>query len=92
MIPCWKCELIAGNVRELLPIDLQDFPHLSGVHHVAPTNPLNPKPASVVMVEVPHGKSVTADIIEPALAKHKPMWAFMAHWEAGSGRRRSWAA
>ncbi len=49
-------------------------------------NPLNPKPASVTIVEVPHGKSVTADVIEAALAKGKPMWAFMAHWETGSGR------
>ncbi len=49
-------------------------------------NPLNPKPASVTVIEVPHGKSVTADVIEPALAKEKPMWAFMAHWETGSGR------
>ncbi len=49
-------------------------------------NPLNPKPASVTVVEVPHGKSVTADVIELALAKGKPMWAFMAHWETGSGR------
>jgi alanine-glyoxylate transaminase/serine-glyoxylate transaminase/serine-pyruvate transaminase len=49
-------------------------------------NPLNPQPASVVMVEVPHGQSVTEDIIDAALAEHKPMWAFMAHWETGSGR------
>ena len=49
-------------------------------------NPLNPQPASVVMVEVPHGQSLTKEIIDAALAKHKPMWAFMAHWETGSGR------
>ena len=49
-------------------------------------NPLNPQPASVVIVEVPHGQSVTEDIIDAALAEHKPMWAFMAHWETGSGR------
>jgi aspartate aminotransferase-like enzyme len=49
-------------------------------------NPLNPKPASVTIVEVPHGKSVTGDVVEAALAEHKPMWAFMAHWETGSGR------
>ncbi len=49
-------------------------------------NPLNPKPQSVVIVEVPHGQSVTGDIIDKALAEHKPMWAFMAHWETGSGR------
>jgi alanine-glyoxylate transaminase/serine-glyoxylate transaminase/serine-pyruvate transaminase len=38
-----------------------------------------PTPASVVIVEVPHGQSVTGEVVEP-------MWAFMAHWETGSGR------
>ena len=47
---------------------------------------LNPKPANVKIVEVPHGQSVTGEIIDKALAEHKPMWAFMAHWETGSGR------
>lgn len=49
-------------------------------------NPLDPAAASVVVVDVPHGQSVTADIIDTALKKHKPKWAFMAHWETGSGR------
>ena len=49
-------------------------------------DPLNPKPANVVTINVPHGQSVTGDIVETALAEHKPMWAFMAHWETGSGR------
>jgi alanine-glyoxylate transaminase / serine-glyoxylate transaminase / serine-pyruvate transaminase len=49
-------------------------------------NPLNPKPASVVIVDIPHGQSITGDIVDKALAEHKPMWAFMAHWETGSGR------
>ena len=49
-------------------------------------NPMDPKPANVVTVNVPHGQSVTGDIIEAALAEHKPMWACMAHWETGSGR------
>ena len=47
---------------------------------------LNPQPASVAVVEVPHGQSVTGDIVDAALAEHKPKWAFMAHWETGSGR------
>ena len=47
---------------------------------------LNPQPANVVVIDVPHGQSVTGDIIETALAEHKPMWAFMTHWETGSGR------
>jgi len=47
---------------------------------------LNPKPESVTIVETPHGKSVTGETVDKALGKHKPMWAFMAHWETGSGR------
>jgi aspartate aminotransferase-like enzyme len=47
---------------------------------------LNPKPKNVITVLVPHGQSVTGEIVEKALAEHKPMWAFMAHWETGSGR------
>ncbi|MFK7858309.1 MAG: aminotransferase [Granulosicoccus sp.] len=49
-------------------------------------NPLDPTASSVTIVEVPHGQSVTADIIDEAMAKHQPKWAFMAHWETGSGR------
>lgn len=47
---------------------------------------LNPQPASVTVVEVPHGQSVTGEHVEAALAEHKPKWAMMAHWETGSGR------
>ncbi len=47
---------------------------------------LNPKAASVVVIEVPHGQSVTGEVVEAALAEYKPKWAFMAHWETGSGR------
>ena len=49
-------------------------------------DPLDPQPANVIIVEVPHGTSVTRDVIDAALDEHKPMWAFMAHWETGSGR------
>lgn len=49
-------------------------------------DPLNPKPANVIVVEVPHGQSVSAEVIDKALAIHKPTWAVMAHWETGSGR------
>lgn len=47
---------------------------------------LNPQAASVKVINVPHGESVTAEVIENALKEHKPKWAFMAHWETGSGR------
>ena len=49
-------------------------------------NPMDPRPANVITINVPHGESVTGDVVEAALAEHKPMWAFMAHWETGSGR------
>lgn len=48
--------------------------------------PMDPQPASVTVVTVPHGQSVTGDIVQAALAQHKPKWAVMAHWETGSGR------
>ncbi len=48
-------------------------------------NALDPQAASVVTIEVPHGQPVTDEIVEAALAEHKPKWAFMAHWETGSG-------
>ena len=47
---------------------------------------LNPKPASVTIVETPHGQSVTGETVDKALGEHKPLFAFMAHWETGSGR------
>ena len=49
-------------------------------------NPLDPQTENVVIVDVPHGQSVTGEIVEAALARHKPKWAAMAHWETGSGR------
>lgn len=47
---------------------------------------LDPQPTSVTIINVPHGQSVTGEIVEAALAQHKPKWAVMAHWETGSGR------
>ena len=49
-------------------------------------DPFNPKPKNVVTMETPHGESVIGEFVDKALAEHKPMWAFMAHWETGSGR------
>ncbi|WP_170765332.1 aminotransferase class V-fold PLP-dependent enzyme [Ruegeria lacuscaerulensis] len=49
-------------------------------------NPLDPQAAGVTVIEVPHGQPVTGEVVEAALAEHKPKWAFMAHWETGSGR------
>ncbi|WP_171236620.1 aminotransferase class V-fold PLP-dependent enzyme [Ruegeria sp. HKCCA6837] len=50
------------------------------------SNPLDPQAASVTVIEVPHGQPVTGELVDAALAEHKPKWAFMAHWETGSGR------
>lgn len=49
-------------------------------------DPINPQPECVTVINVPHGQSVTGDMINTALAEYRPMWAFMAHWETGSGR------
>jgi aspartate aminotransferase-like enzyme len=49
-------------------------------------NSMDPTAASVTIVNVPHGESVTGEIVEKALGEHKPKWAAMAHWETGSGR------
>ncbi len=49
-------------------------------------NPMDPQPANVTVITVPHGQSVTGEVVEAALAVHKPTWAVMAHWETGSGR------
>ena len=40
----------------------------------------------MTIVETPHGQSVTGETVDKALAQHKPLFAFMAHWETGSGR------
>lgn len=49
-------------------------------------NSMDPQAASVTIINVPHGESVSADVIKEAIDKLKPKWAFMAHWETGSGR------
>lgn len=49
-------------------------------------NPLDPQAASVTVIDVPHGESVTGAQVDAALEYMKPKWAFMAHWETGSGR------
>jgi aspartate aminotransferase-like enzyme len=49
-------------------------------------NPMDPQPANVTVVTVPHGTSVSAEVIDAALADKTPKWAMMAHWETGSGR------
>ena len=47
-------------------------------------NPENPKPKNVITINVPHGESVTGDIVKAALAEHQPKWAIMTHWETNT--------
>ena len=47
---------------------------------------LNPLAKSVVVIKAEHGESVSEECIDAALEEHQPKWAFMAHWETGSGR------
>lgn len=49
-------------------------------------NPADPQPENVTVINVPHGTSVSAEMVDEALTEHKPMFAFMAHYETGSGR------
>ena len=49
-------------------------------------NPLDPDAKSVKIVNVPHGQSVNKETIESCINDHQPKWAFMAHYETGSGR------
>lgn len=49
-------------------------------------NSLSPNAKGVNVINVEHGKSIEGDIIDATLEKYKPKWAFMAHWETGSGR------
>ena len=49
-------------------------------------NALSPNAKSVTVIEVPHGESISGELVDRVLAEHKPKWAFMAHWETGSGR------
>lgn len=67
-------------------IDAQTLRMKAASAEALAADPLDPRPENVVVIDVPHGSSVTREVIEAALAEHRPMWAFMAHWETGSGR------
>ncbi|MGB1311987.1 MAG: hypothetical protein ACPG47_12285 [Leucothrix sp.] len=42
-------------------------------------------PDNVVIIDTPHGKPITGDIVDAALATYRPKWAMMAHKETESG-------
>lgn len=67
-------------------IDTQTIRMKAATAEELKADPLNPPASSVSVIQTPHGQSVKAETIEQALSRHKPMWAFMAHWETGSGR------
>ena len=67
-------------------IDCQNIRMKASTPEILRANPLQPEPENVNWIHVPHGTSVTGQIVDSALGEYKPMWAFMAHWETGSGR------
>ncbi len=67
-------------------IDCQSIRMKASTPEELAANPAMPNPACVHQIDVPHGTSVSGDMVDAALAEHKPMWAFMSHWETGSGR------
>lgn len=79
-------EVVAFPNGTFSGIDAQTIRMKAATAEELAASPLDPQPASVTIVGTPHGQSVTKDVIEPALAEKKPKWAFMAHWETGSGR------
>lgn len=67
-------------------IDYQTICMKASTREDLAANPIHPTPANVILVQVPHGESVTGETVDAALSEYNPMWAFMAHWETGSGR------
>ena len=47
-------------------------------------NPMNPTPENVIIINTPHGESVTNETIETALAAHQPKWAMMTYCDSSS--------
>lgn len=78
--------VVAFNNGTFSGIDCQTIRMKASTPADLAAEPIQPKPANVVVIDVPHGTSVTGEMVEAALAEHKPMWAFMSHWETGSGR------
>ncbi|MDG2339808.1 MAG: aminotransferase [Paracoccaceae bacterium] len=79
-------KVVAFNNGTFSGVDALTLRIKAGTPEEHAANPLNPQSASVTVIDVPHGVSVTGEMVDAALAEHKPKWAFMAHWETGSGR------
>ena len=78
--------VVAFNNGTFSGIDCQTIRMKASTPEVLHANPVQPEPENVTVINVPHGTSVTGEDVDKALGEHKPMWAFMAHWETGSGR------
>lgn len=48
-------------------------------------NVVDTQPDNVIIINTPHGESITSEIIEAALATYRPKWAMMAHCETSPG-------
>ena len=79
-------KVVAFNNGTFSGIDCQTICMKASMPNDLEANPTMPHPKNVHIIDVPHGKSVDEKTIEEALSLHKPMWAFMSHWETGSGR------
>ena len=78
--------VVAFNNGTFSGIDCQTIRMKASRPEDLAANPLMPEPANVHVFDIPHGTSVSGEMVESALADIKPMWAFMSHWETGSGR------
>lgn len=79
-------KVVCFNNGTFSGIDCQSIRMKASTPEELAENPILPNPASVTQIDVPHGTSVSGEIVEAAFAEHKPMWALMSHWETGSGR------
>lgn len=79
-------KVVCFNNGTFSGIDCQSIRMKASTPEDLAANPVMPNPANVHQIDVAHGTSVTGEMVDAALAEHKPMWAFMAHWETGSGR------
>ncbi len=79
-------KVVCFNNGTFSGIDCQSLRMKASTPEDLATDPIQPKPANVIQIDVEHGTSVTGEMVDAALEEHKPMWVFMSHWETGSGR------
>ena len=79
-------KVVCFNNGTFSGIDCQSLRMKASTPEDLAADPVQPKPANVIQIDVEHGTSVTGEMVDAALEEHKPMWVFMSHWETGSGR------